>query len=197
MVARGAKKVVALDISSEMIENARKDLTEKGIIDKFELVCADILDDTFQLQEPVDCIVCSYTITTFINTHDMLTKILAQCKKNIKPDGMVFITDFSYVEQPCNNFVHEMYTATVVPDQKPKLFEPFHFFTDMAPEHPYEIFHIPANVMFQAAIEVGFKQATWQLQYASPEYEKHPMCVAYKQDCNGPDYLMRLKPNEN
>ena len=97
LVKRGAKKVYALDISEAMIENARKDLTSKGIIDKFELVCASILDERFKLSEPVDCIVCSYTITTFINTYDMLKKILKNCKENIKPDGMVFLTEFSYV----------------------------------------------------------------------------------------------------
>jgi ubiquinone/menaquinone biosynthesis C-methylase UbiE len=43
----GAKKIVGLDISSELIECARKNLTELGIIDKFELVVADIFDQSF------------------------------------------------------------------------------------------------------------------------------------------------------
>jgi ubiquinone/menaquinone biosynthesis C-methylase UbiE len=40
----GAKKIYGLDISSEMIENARAHLTNLGVIDKFELICADIFD---------------------------------------------------------------------------------------------------------------------------------------------------------
>jgi SAM-dependent methyltransferase len=51
-----------------MIEAARKNLTEMGIIDKFELVCQDIFDDKFQLPEKVDCVVLSYTLSTFINS---------------------------------------------------------------------------------------------------------------------------------
>ena len=66
----GAKKIVVLDNSSELIEYARKNLTESGIIDKFELVVADIFDQSFQLPEKVDCVVLSYTLTTFINNYE-------------------------------------------------------------------------------------------------------------------------------
>lgn len=81
LAARGAKKIYALDISEEMIENARKDLTQKGLIDKFELVAADIFDQSFQLPEKVDCVVLSYTVSTFINNFNMLREILSQCRK--------------------------------------------------------------------------------------------------------------------
>lgn len=43
----GAKKIYGLDISKEMIESAKKNLTDLGIIDKFELVVADIFDQSF------------------------------------------------------------------------------------------------------------------------------------------------------
>ena len=59
-----------------MIDEAGKILTEKGIIDKFELVCADIFDEKFTLSEKVDCVVLSYTISTFINSYEMLKSIL-------------------------------------------------------------------------------------------------------------------------
>ena len=62
----GAKKIYGLDISSEMIEAARKELTDLEIIDKFDLVCHDIFDENFELPEKVDCAVLSYTVTTFI-----------------------------------------------------------------------------------------------------------------------------------
>lgn len=72
----GAKKIYGLDISSEMIETARKNLTSLGMIDKFELVCADIFDETFQLPEKVDGVIISYVLSTFINNYDMLVKII-------------------------------------------------------------------------------------------------------------------------
>lgn len=69
---KGAKKIYGLDISSEMIEAAKQHLTELNMIEKFELVCADIFDDNFTLGEKVDCAVLSYTISTFINNYGML-----------------------------------------------------------------------------------------------------------------------------
>jgi ubiquinone/menaquinone biosynthesis C-methylase UbiE len=77
LAKKGAKKIFGLDISSEMIESAKKNLTEMGIIDKFELVVADIFDQSFQLPEKVDCVVLSYTLTTFINNYEMLASILS------------------------------------------------------------------------------------------------------------------------
>jgi ubiquinone/menaquinone biosynthesis C-methylase UbiE len=159
LVQRGAKKVYSLDISSEMIETARNILTEKGIIDKFELICADILDENFVLPEKVDCIVASYAITTFINEYSMLTKILDNCRKSLKPDGMMFLCEFSYVEQPCNDFFYEMYTAPVVANTPPVPFEPFNFFIDSAPDYAFEIFHIPANTMLRRAWRLVSKPA--------------------------------------
>ena len=44
LAARGAKKIYGLDISEGMLEAGRKELTQLGIIDKFELICADIFD---------------------------------------------------------------------------------------------------------------------------------------------------------
>jgi ubiquinone/menaquinone biosynthesis C-methylase UbiE len=45
LVQDGAKKIYGLDISAGMLEEAKKELTEKGIADKFELICADIFDE--------------------------------------------------------------------------------------------------------------------------------------------------------
>ena len=38
LVKLGAKKIIGLDISNEMIENAKVDLKKKGIIEKFEFI---------------------------------------------------------------------------------------------------------------------------------------------------------------
>ena len=47
LVEQGAEKIYGLDISEGMIESARKTLEEKRIHDKFELVCADMFDESF------------------------------------------------------------------------------------------------------------------------------------------------------
>ena len=59
-----------------MLEQAKQSLTEQGLIDKFELVCSDILDVEFKLPEQVDCVVLSYAITTFIDEYPNLVQIL-------------------------------------------------------------------------------------------------------------------------
>lgn len=113
LAAKGAKKIYGLDISSEMINEARQILTQKGIINQFELVCADIFDKNFTLPEKVDCVVLSYTMTTFINSYDMLKEILSQCSKVVKDDGYVFVADFEYVPIPQDNWWCGMYTKTL------------------------------------------------------------------------------------
>ena len=160
---QGAKKIYGLDISSEMIENAKKSLTALGIIDKFELVCADIFDKEFALPEKVDCVVLSYTVSTFINKFEMLQEIIQQVKNQLKPDGQIFITEFSYVDQPCENFFYGMYTKKVVEGQEPKPFEPFHFIIDREPDSPYTIFNIPAHVMMHAGMANGFSKIEYML----------------------------------
>ena len=55
-----------------MIDDAKVSLGEKGILDKFELICADIFDTNFELPEKCDGVVLSYVLTTFLNNYDML-----------------------------------------------------------------------------------------------------------------------------
>ena len=140
-----------------MIESARKNLTDLGLIDKFELVVADIFDPSFKLPEKVDCVVLSYTISTFINNYEMLASILSQSAKQVKDGGYMFIADFCWVDMQGTDFWAGMYTKHKG-DAPPKEFETFEFYIDKAPEQPYEIFHIPPYLMFKAGYEAGFSQ---------------------------------------
>jgi len=175
-----------------MIDDARTNLASMGLADKFELICADIFDETFALPEKVDMVICSYTLSTFINKEEMLTKILSQCRKQIKPSGMVFLTEFSYVNQPCDDWFYGMYTLTAT-GLPPKHFEPFLFHIVTAPENSFEIFNIPSDVMYKAGLDAGFTKVDYKLQYPSKEYENHPVVRKYFDECNGPDYLMKLR----
>ena len=111
LVKKGAKKIYGLDISQEMITSCQANLEKLGIADKFELVCNDIFDETFELSEKVDVVVCSYVLSTFITSEDMLAKILERAKKQLKPDGYLIITDFYYVVQPKDDWWAGMHTA--------------------------------------------------------------------------------------
>ena len=55
-----------------MISTARTQLTQKGLIDKFELICADIYDDSITLPEKVDVVLLVNTVSTFISSYEML-----------------------------------------------------------------------------------------------------------------------------
>ena len=48
-----------------------------------------------------------------------------------------------------------MYYKPIGPNA-PEPFEPFNFFIDKAPEYAYEIFNIPSDVMFRAALKAGY-----------------------------------------
>ena len=51
LAAKGASKIYGLDISPGMVEAAKKELESNGIMDKFELIVADIFDENFKLPE--------------------------------------------------------------------------------------------------------------------------------------------------
>lgn len=56
---------------------------------------------------------------------------------------------------PNDNFWGGMYTKQVK-DEPPKEFEIFNFFIDSAPDHAFEIFNIPADLIFKGALEAGY-----------------------------------------
>ena len=69
----------------------------------------------------------------------------------VKSDGYLFLTDFSWVKQPCDNFFFGMYTSFDGEGKSPKEFEIFKFYIDKAPEDAFEIFHIPNYLMFKVS----------------------------------------------
>ena len=62
-----------------------------------------------------------------------------------------------------------MYYKPIGPDA-PAPFEPFNFFIDKAPEYAYEIFNIPSDVMFKAALKAGYEKVDFELQKPNPEF---------------------------
>ena len=192
LAKKGAKKIYGLDISSEMIESSKKNLTEIGLIDQFELVCGDICDDSFQLPEKVDCVVMSYVLTAFVNNYEMLAKILSQIKKCVKDDGYVLIAEFWWMEHGGHDFWGGMYTKAKG-DAPPKDFEPFDFFFETAPENPIDIYNIPNHLMFRAGYEAGFDRIEYQPQYCDPALKDDPIIRRYIDECDPTDYLMKFK----
>ena len=142
----GASKIYGLDISEEMISNAKTKLESLGILEKFEMLQCDVFDKNFKLTELVDVAVISYGITAFINSETILCEILSQCKKMLKPNGYLIISDFSYVNIPKRDFFFGMYT-TSEKNEEPKEFSEFNFIIDEAPDFNYKIYNIPSYRM--------------------------------------------------
>ena len=193
LAKKGAKKIYGLDISCQMIEAAQKNLEEIGLADRFELICHDIFDESFHLPEKVDCVVLSYTLTTFISNYEMLGKIIKRCSEQVKEDGYMFIADFSWVNQPKDDFFFGMYTTFDGEQTSPEEFEIFNFYIDNAPDYPFEIFHIPNSLMFKAGYEASFTHIEHLPQYPHPDFKDHKVVRRYLDECNPSDYLMKFK----
>ena len=76
----------------------------------------------------------------------MLCEILSQCKKMLKPNGYLIISDFSYVNIPKRDFFFGMYT-TSEKNEEPQEFSEFNFIIDEAPDFNYKIYNIPSYRM--------------------------------------------------
>ena len=194
LASLGAKKIIGLDVSSGMLESARKNLSEMKIVDKFDFVCSNILDDDFQLPEKVDVVVVSYMLSACIDNYQTLAKFFSQCIKLIKEGGFLHITDFSWVRIPKDGFWMGQYTSFGTKDtDSPKEFEVFDFFINKAPDNPMKIYHIPKHLLFKAGSSAGFTQIKTRPQYPDPEYKNHKIIRQYLDTCKPDDYIMKLK----
>ena len=192
-IAAKAKKIYGVDISSEMIEASKKGLTKLGIADKFELLVADILDESFVAPEKVDVAVLSYVYSTFIDSYEKLCTLLKRCKESLKPGGYVLLVDFEFVPIPQENFWLGMYTTFEGEGSRPKAFETFKFYQDRSPTMAYDIFHVPAELIFKASVEVGLTRVEHKLQYAAESIAQDPRFLRYINECKPHDYIFKLQ----
>ena len=87
----------------------------------------------------------------------------------IKPEGIVFIIDFSYVDMPKDNFWAGNYTKKVVQEKHPEIYEKFYFIIDKAPNFKFEIFNIPFWEMMRCGYQAGFHKNHFIRAYVSEE----------------------------
>ena len=164
-------------------------MTDEGLIDKFELICADIYDHNFDLENKVDCVVLCNTVCTFISNFDMLTSLLSKCKKLIKDGGSIFVSDFSYFDIPKeDNFWAGMATELFQESKEPSEFETFKFIMSNSPDTFYTIFNIPSETMFRAAKVSGMKEINYCKAEADPNYKDDPVFKRYLSTAT--DYIM-------
>lgn len=102
------------------------------------------------------------------------------------------VTDFSWVDMQGSEFWGGMYTKHKG-DAPPKEFEPFEFYIEKAPTDAFDIFHIPANIMFKAGYAAGFGHVDFTLQYPDPAHREDPVIRRYIDTCDPPDYVMKFK----
>jgi hypothetical protein len=139
----------------------------------------------------------TYAITTFIDSEEMLTKFFKACRRLIKDDGYLFIAEFNFTIQPCDDWFFEMYVKSKTPDNPggwPKEFEPYNFYICTAPDVDYVMYHIPANTMMKSGMAAGFDRMEYRRMYPNPTFKDHPMMVRFlgKSGCDAPDYILKL-----
>lgn len=190
----GARKVIGLDVSAQMLESAKKTLTAMKIVDKFEFLCSNILDDDFQLAEKVDCVIASYMLTACIDSYDTLEKFFFQCAKTVKEDGYLFVADFSWVRIPQDGFWMGQYTQFGTKDSdSPDEFETFDFIIEKEPDKAMKIVNIPSYLMYKAGSRAGFNQVVVKPQYPHPAYKNNKVIRRYLDTCGPCDYLIKFK----
>jgi hypothetical protein len=104
----------------------------------------------------------------------------------------MFIADFSYVNVPLEDWWAGMHIKPKG-DSPPKLFEPFNFYVKQAPDHSFDIFHIPSHIMFQAGLAAGFGHIEHKPQYCDPAVKDHSDIRRYIDTLDHDDYLMKFK----
>ena len=90
-----------------------------------------------------------------------------------------------------------MYCQSQTPGVPPREFEGFNFFIATAPDHAFKIYNIPASTMMKAGMESGYEWIDYRKMYANPDFADHPVIQRYLVECNGPDYIMRMKVKRN
>jgi len=93
---------------------------------------------------------------------------------------------------PKDNFWAGMYTHHAS-DTGPKPFEAFDFRIDTAPDHNFEIFHIPRDEMIKAGLNAGYNSLTMIPQYPDPEVKDDPVVRRYLDTCNPNDYILKFR----
>ena len=105
----------------------------------------------------------------------------------------MLLVDFEYVPIPCESFWMGMYTKFEGEGERPKPFEPFKFFQEKSPECGYDIYHIPAELIFKASIQVGLTKVNHKLQYPHESIAQDPRFLRYKNECKPHDYIFKLE----
>ena len=134
----------------------------------------------------------------------MLTTILRRSLEQIKPEGYVLVSDFSYVDIPADKFValgrktafdgtrdEAIFQRTGKIEPRP--FDTFHYTISFDPDSKYDIFHIPSRVMFEAGIEAGFNAIEYRPAMVHPDFQENAVLRQLIDDHNPPDYLMKFK----
>lgn len=85
-------KVLGIDISDRMVENAKDLLQHKGLIDRAELICGDAVQLPYE-SGTIDGIFFSFTLELFDTPE--IPKVLAECKRVLNQNGRIVVVAVS------------------------------------------------------------------------------------------------------
>ena len=99
-------KVVAIDISSEMLRRAKERIRRKGVMDRVELVVADAQELPF-MDNSFDAVICESVLVFIRDKH----KAVNEFKRVLKPGGYVGFNEVTWIEDPPRELVEYLSTA--------------------------------------------------------------------------------------
>lgn len=198
LVQEGAAKIYGLDISEGQIEEAKKELEAKGILDKFEFICADIFLEKPIMEDKVDCVVLCYVMVAFVNSQDTLNKLISQCKQYLKEDGYILVTDVAWCPNQTlseyNILGYWMSSRNGTREVGDYELYDYHI-TEEFDKGRFEIYNITPQHNFIAAINAGFHSIEHIGQYPDPEFKDDPSVVHLFGPIGIPDYTFKFKLN--
>ena len=99
-------KVVAIDISSEMLRRAKERIRRKGVMGRIELVAADAQELPF-MDDFFDAVICESVLAFIVEKH----RAINEFKRVLKPGGYVGFNEVTWIEDPPRELVEYLSTA--------------------------------------------------------------------------------------
>jgi demethylmenaquinone methyltransferase / 2-methoxy-6-polyprenyl-1,4-benzoquinol methylase len=104
---RKAERVIGVDFSAEMLENAPQKLKNN---DRVELLASDALKLPFPNNQ-FDCVTVAFGVRNF----ESLTIGLAELNRVLKPNGQLLVLEFGQVRHPVLAWGYKAYSKYVMP----------------------------------------------------------------------------------
>jgi toxoflavin synthase len=166
LMRRGARRVVGVDISPEMIARARRaeDATPIGV----EYVLGDVA--TVDLDQPFDLALCSY-LFNYAGSRDELRALVAAVARVVRPGGLVVGCNDYPDNPPAHYDRYRPYGFVKTGSAEPVEGGPitYRFFNPDGSAFELDNYYMPTEVYRDEFAAAGFASFEWVMPEVSPD----------------------------